>query len=152
MRMLLLDEKTVLFDTDRLVRLPYSFLENHGTCPLQGRPLDYLVINHMEPDHGASIEEVLLRYPEGDHHQHPQGLYAHAPVRLSMWMDYTLAGGQRKEIPSSFGRHTVTFVAAPMVHWPEAMVTFRRDRRRPVLPPMPSAPSEPWTASCLTTK
>ena len=57
----LMDEKTVLFDT-----IDWSscrqFLENLEHV-LNGRPLDYMVINHMEPDHGASIEEVLLRYP-----------------------------------------------------------------------------------------
>lgn len=57
----LMDEKTVLFDT-----IDWSscrqFLENLEHV-LDGRPLDYMVINHMEPDHGASIEEVLLRYP-----------------------------------------------------------------------------------------
>ena len=58
----LLDEKTVLFDT-----VDWSacrqFLENLEAV-LGGRPLDYMVINHMEPDHAASIEEVLLRYPD----------------------------------------------------------------------------------------
>lgn len=58
---LLLDEKTVLFDT-----VDWSacrqLLEN-VTFLLNGRPLDYVVVNHMEPDHGASLEEILLRYP-----------------------------------------------------------------------------------------
>lgn len=59
---LLLDEKTVLFDT-----VDWSgcrvFLENIAAV-LDGRKLDYLVVNHMEPDHAASLEEVLIRYPE----------------------------------------------------------------------------------------
>ena len=59
---LLLDEKSVLFDT-----VDWSacrqLLENLEYL-LNGKPLDYLVINHMEPDHGASIEEILLRYPK----------------------------------------------------------------------------------------
>ena len=59
---LLLDEKTVLFDTADWA-VGRQFLENVQYV-LNGRPLDYLVINHMEPDHGASIEEILLRYPE----------------------------------------------------------------------------------------
>ena len=58
---LLLDEKNVLFDT-----VDWSacrqLLENIEYL-LDGKPLDYLVINHMEPDHGASIEEILIRYP-----------------------------------------------------------------------------------------
>ena len=58
----LLDEKTVLFDTADwdICRL---FLENLEHV-LAGRPLDYIVINHMEPDHAASLGEVLLRYPD----------------------------------------------------------------------------------------
>ena len=58
---LLLDEKTVLFDTVDW-SICRQFLENVEHV-LDGRDLDYLVINHMEPDHGASIEEILLRYP-----------------------------------------------------------------------------------------
>ena len=58
---MLLDEKTVLFDTVDW-SICRQFLENVEHV-LDGRDLDYLVINHMEPDHGASIEEILLRYP-----------------------------------------------------------------------------------------
>ncbi len=58
---LLLDEKTVLFDTVDW-SISRQFIENIQHV-LNGRTLDYLVINHMEPDHGASIEEILLRYP-----------------------------------------------------------------------------------------
>ena len=59
---LLLDKKTALFDTVDWAACR-QLLENLDHL-LNGRPLDYLVINHMEPDHGASIEEVLLRYPD----------------------------------------------------------------------------------------
>ena len=59
---LLMDEKTVLFDTVDW-SVCRQFLENIEHV-LAGRPLDYLVVNHMEPDHGASIEEVLIRHPE----------------------------------------------------------------------------------------
>lgn len=59
---LLLDEKTVLFDTADWA-VGRQFLENVQYV-LNGRPLDYMVINHMEPDHGASIEEIILRYPD----------------------------------------------------------------------------------------
>lgn len=116
---LLLDEKTVLFDT-----VDWSgcrqFLENVKHV-LNGRPLDYLVINHMEPDHGASIEEILLRYPETKiistekafMLMHQFGF--HVDGRME-----TVKEGDTK----SFGKHTVVFVAAPMVHWPEAMVSF----------------------------
>ena len=59
---LLLDEKTVLFDTVDW-SISRQFLENIEAV-LNGRSLDYLIINHMEPDHGASIEEIIIRYPD----------------------------------------------------------------------------------------
>ncbi len=116
----LMDEKTVLFDT-----IDWSscrqFLENLEHV-LNGRPLDYMVINHMEPDHGASIEEVLLRYPD---------VTIISTEKAFMFMrqfDFHVDGHTLDEVKEGdtrcFGKHTVTFVAAPMVHWPEAMVTF----------------------------
>ena len=116
---LLLDEKTVLFDT-----VDWSacrqFLENIEYV-LDGRKLDYLLINHMEPDHGASIEEVLLRYPEC------QIISTEKAFLLMRQFGFQIDGRtiEVKEGDTfSFGKHVVTFVAAPMVHWPEAMVTF----------------------------
>lgn len=116
---LLLDEKTVLFDT-----VDWSacrqFLENIEYV-LDGRKLDYLLINHMEPDHGASIEEVLLRYPEC------QVISTEKAFLLMRQFGFQIDGRtiEVKEGDTfSFGKHVVTFVAAPMVHWPEAMVTF----------------------------
>lgn len=116
---LLLDEKTVLFDT-----VDWSacrqFLENVEYV-LDGRDLDYLLINHMEPDHGASIEEVLLRYPNC------QIISTEKAFLLMRQFGFQIDGRtiEVKEGDTfSFGKHVVTFVAAPMVHWPEAMVTF----------------------------
>ena len=116
----LLDEKTALFDT-----VDWSacrqLLENLEHV-LAGRPLDYLVVNHLEPDHAACIEEVLLRYP---------GVTVISNEKAFLLMrqfgfrvdDHPCI--QVKEGDTfSFGKHTVTFVFAPMVHWPEAMVTF----------------------------
>ena len=117
---LLLDEKTVLFDT-----VDWSacrqLLENVEYL-LGDRALDYLVINHMEPDHGASIEEILLRWPEVKiistekafmfMHQFGFHVDGHECIEVKEGDGYT------------FGKHNVTFVGAPMVHWPEAMVTF----------------------------
>lgn len=116
----LLDEKTVLFDT-----IDWSacrqFLENLEHV-LNGRPLDYMVINHMEPDHGASIEEILLRYPE------VTIISTEKAFMLMRQFDFHVDGHELDEVKEGdtrcFGKHTVTFVAAPMVHWPEAMVTF----------------------------
>ena len=116
---LLLDEKTVLFDT-----VDWSagrqFLENIEYV-LDGRQLDYLVINHMEPDHGASIEEVLIRYPDVK-------IISTEKAFMMMHQFNFDVDGHMEEVQEgdtrSFGKHEVTFVAAPMVHWPEAMVTF----------------------------
>ncbi len=116
----LTDEHTVLFDT-----IDWSacrqFLQNLEYV-LDGRPLDYMVINHLEPDHGASIEEVLLRYPDVKIISSPKAFM------LMRQFDFHVDSHELIEVQEgdtfSFGKHKVTFVAAPMVHWPEAMVTF----------------------------
>ncbi len=116
---LLLDEKTVLFDTvdwDGCRQL----LENVEHV-LNGRDLDYLVINHMEPDHAASIEEILIRYPNVKIISTEKGfLFMHQFGFHVDGKEIIVKEGDTQ----SFGKHTVTFVMAQMVHWPEAMVTF----------------------------
>lgn len=117
---LLLDEKTVLLDTaDGCVAA--QFFENVEGA-LAGRNLDYLVVNHMEPDHCALIGDLLLRHP---------GLTivtnAKAAAMIRQFFAINLEG--RTQIVAEggtlcTGRHTLTFVMAPMVHWPEAMVTY----------------------------
>ncbi len=117
---LLLDEKSVLFDT-----VDWSacrqLLENMDYL-LEGKHLDYLVINHMEPDHGASIEEILLRYPK------VKIVSTEKAFMLMRQFGFGVDSHELIEVHEgdtmSFGKHTVTFVYAPMVHWPEAMVTF----------------------------
>lgn len=114
----MLDEKTVLFDTADW-SVCRQFIENVEYV-LDGRPLDYMVINHMEPDHGASIEEILLRYPK---------VKIICTAKATMMMNqFGFPVKNIQEVKEgdtmSFGKHEVTFVAAPMVHWPEAMVTF----------------------------
>lgn len=117
---LLLDEKSVLFDT-----VDWSacrqLLENIEFL-LKGKPLDYLVINHMEPDHGASIEEILLRYPN------VKVISTEKAFMLMRQFGFDIDSHELIEVHEGdtqcFGKHTVTFVYAPMVHWPEAMVTF----------------------------
>lgn len=115
----LLDEKTVLFDTADW-SVCRQFLENVEAV-LSGRPLNYLVINHVEPDHAASITEILLRHPETIVISNEKAFMLMRQFGFSI-------DGRYEEVKEgdikSFGKHTVTFVAAPMVHWPEAMVTF----------------------------
>ena len=116
---LLLDEKTVLFDT-----IDWSsgrqFLENIEGV-LDGRSLDYMVINHVEPDHAASIGEILVRYPDITVVSNEKAFMLMSQFGFGI-------GDNRVEVSEgdviSFGKHTITFVQAPMVHWPEAMVSF----------------------------
>ena len=116
---LLMDKKTVLFDTVDW-SVCRQFLENIEAV-LGGRNLDYLVVNHMEPDHAASLEEILLRYPK---------VKVISTEKAFMLMhQFGFDVEDRKEVvkegdEKSFGKHVVTFVSAPMVHWPEALVTF----------------------------
>ncbi|MBQ2753480.1 MAG: FprA family A-type flavoprotein [Firmicutes bacterium] len=116
---LLKDEKNVLFDT-----VDWSgcreFLKNIEEV-LAGEKLDYLIVNHMEPDHAASMEEVLIRYPECKVISNEKAfMFMHQfGFNVEDRKDEVKEGDTR-----CFGKHTVTFVAAPMVHWPEAMVTF----------------------------
>ncbi len=116
----LLDEKTVLFDT-----VDWSacrqLLENLNHV-LAGRELDYLLINHLEPDHAACIEEILLRHPK------VKVISNEKAFMLMRQFGFHVDDHECIEVKEgetfSFGRHTVTFVGAPMVHWPEVMVTF----------------------------
>ena len=117
---LLLDEKTVLFDSsDHAVGR--QFLENVKAV-LNGRPLDYLVVNHMEPDHCAMIEDLFLRYPDmkiiGNAKTFPM---------IGQFFDFDISGRTitvKEGETFSSGKHTLHFVMAPMVHWPEAMMTY----------------------------
>lgn len=117
---LLLDKKTALFDTVDWAACR-QLLENLDHL-LNGRPLDYLVINHMEPDHGASIEEVLLRYPD------VTIISTEKSFMLMRQFGFAVDSHPLMEVKEgdsiSFGKHTVQFIAAPMVHWPEVMVSF----------------------------
>ena len=115
----LLDEKTVLFDTVDWA-VCRQFLENLEHV-LNGRPLDYIVVNHFEPDHGASLEEVILRHPEATIICSTKAVNIIKQFNISVNKDFdTVKEGDTR----CFGKHTVAFVEAPMVHWPEVMVTF----------------------------
>lgn len=117
---LLLDEKTVLFDTvDHAVEK--VFLENveHG---LGERSLDYLVIHHMEPDHSATMKAILAIYPDVTVvcNKKIQGMINQF-FGENVVKNYHLVGeGDTLET----GKHKLTFLMAPMVHWPEVMVSY----------------------------
>ena len=117
---LLLDEKTVLFDTvDKSVS--EQFMENVEHV-LSGRRLDYVVIQHMEPDHSATLAELLRRRPETT-------VVCNKMIADMIKQFFNLDITPRALIVKegdtlSTGRHNLTFIAAPMVHWPEVMVTY----------------------------
>lgn len=117
---LLLDEKTVLFDTvdDSISR---QFYENVSAA-LAGRPLDYLVVHHMEPDHCSMIIALLHRYPEAKIVCSAKALVMLAQFYAEDMKERALVVAEGDKL--STGRHTLHFVMAPMVHWPEVMVTY----------------------------
>ena len=117
---LLQDEKTVLFDTcDKAVF--EVFLENVDYA-LEGRKLDYLVIDHMEPDHAATVELLVRCHPGVK-------IVCNAKIQkmLTQFFNYDFSSDMllvKEGDTLSTGRHELTFVMAPMVHWPEVMFTF----------------------------
>ena len=121
---LYLDEKTLLLDTvDRSVSDVFYGNIDHL---LGQRKLDYLIVNHMEPDHAANIGELLLRHPEttiviGDMAQ--KFLLNYFPDIKAKF----LIVGEGDKL--SIGKHEFTFVKAPMVHWPEVMFTYELTER-----------------------
>ena len=117
---LLQDEKTVLFDTcDKAVF--EVFLENVDYA-LEGRKLDYLVIDHMEPDHAATVELLVRCHPGVK-------IVCNAKIQkmLTQFFNYDFSSDillVKEGDTLSTGRHELTFVMAPMVHWPEVMFTY----------------------------
>lgn len=116
----LLDEKTVLLDTVD-ASISGLFFENLEHV-LNGRTLDYLIVNHMEPDHCAVIGEVVRRYPDVK-------LVCNAKTVPMLKQFFNFPVEDRTVIVKEMdtmctGKHTFAFVMAPMVHWPEAMVSY----------------------------
>lgn len=114
------DEKTVLFDTvDKCFSM--QFFENVEHV-LAGKKLDYIVVNHMEPDHAATLQEVVEKYPEAKVVSNKKTV-----EMIKQFFDFDI---DSKSIlvaegdTLNTGKRTLTFVMAPMVHWPEAMVTY----------------------------
>ena len=121
---LILDEKTALMDTVDFA-VSEQFLENVDHA-LAGRKLDYLVVNHIEPDHCACIAEIVRRYPD-------LRLVGNAKTFQLLEQFYGLDVAKNRqqvnegeEIP--LGEHVLRFYAAPMVHWPEVMMTLETQK------------------------
>lgn len=121
---LLLDDKTVLLDTvDSSVR--QQFFENlkYG---LNGRALDYMIINHMEPDHCAEIESIVNLYPDVK-----IVCNLHTKKMISQFFDLAVGDENfvlvKENDVLETGKHQLTFISAPMVHWPEVMMTYDKN-------------------------
>ncbi len=117
---LILDEKVALVDTVDSA-ITRQFLENIEHL-LGGRAIDYLVINHMEPDHCANIEELCRRYPG-------MKIVGNAKTfqMIRQFYDFSI-DGRTLEVKEGdaleLGARSLRFFFAPMVHWPEVMFTF----------------------------
>lgn len=117
---LLLDEKTVLFDTvDKAVA--EVFFENVEHV-LAGRTLDYVVVHHMEPDHSATLCELVRRYPDVK-------IVCNSKMVTMIKQYFTFDIDSHAVVVDesgtfSSGKHSFTFINAPMVHWPEVMFTY----------------------------
>ena len=109
-----------MFDTvDRAIT--EQFFENIDAL-LKGRALDYVVVNHMEPDHCATLGEIVRRYPEVKVVCNPKTV----PI-IRQFYDFDIDSRAvivKENDTFCTGRHTFTFIMAPMVHWPEVMVTY----------------------------
>ncbi|MDD4124575.1 MAG: FprA family A-type flavoprotein [Eubacteriales bacterium] len=116
----LLDDKTVLFDTvDKAVGK--VFFENLSYV-LDGRPLDYVVVHHMEPDHSATLTELLERYPGAK-------IVCNRKIQNMIYQFFGIDVTERAIIVKEgdsldTGNRKLAFYMAPMVHWPEVMVTY----------------------------
>lgn len=117
---LIRDEKTALLDTvDQAIA--ERFFENLEHA-LQGKPLNYVIVNHMEPDHAATLGTVLSRYPEATVIGNAKTL---PMIKQFFPMEVEGRFQAVKEWDTlSLGRHELTFVMAPLVHWPEVMMTY----------------------------
>lgn len=116
----ILDEKTALMDTaDSSVA--ERFMEN-VTAVLDGRTLDYLVVQHMEPDHCANIVAIIEKYPEVTVVGNAKTMQMIGQFYSGTKAENTLLVKEGDKL--SLGEHELNFVTAPMVHWPEVMVTY----------------------------
>ena len=122
----ILDEKTALMDTaDPSIRS--QFLENVQHV-LDGRSLDYLIVNHMEPDHCSAIADIVNLYPEVK-------LVGNAKTFQIMGQFYSISDLSDRSVvvkdgdTLELGSHTLAFYMTPMVHWPEVMVTYESSEK-----------------------
>ena len=116
------DNKTVLFDTvDKCYE--GQFFENLEYV-LKGRNLDYFIIHHIEPDHSALIKKVIKKYPTVKivcNQKLKQMLFQFFEFDFEIENNFQIV---KENDTLDFGKHKLTFIMAPMVHWPEVMVSY----------------------------
>lgn len=121
----ILDEKVTLMDTvDQ--RATKEWLENLDAV-LEGRTIDYLVVSHMEPDHAANAKTLIDKFPN-------MKIVGNAKTfaMMSQFFDVDLTGRSvvvKEGDTLNLGAHTLQFIMAPMVHWPEVMVTYEQSEK-----------------------
>ena len=121
----IMDESVAVMDTVD-GHFGKQWMENLGKA-LQGRTPDYLVIQHMEPDHSASIPLFMEKYPEA--------VIVATPAAFKMMKQFFGEGFTGRQLPAanggelSLGQHTLQFLFAPMVHWPEVMMTYEKEEK-----------------------
>ena len=121
---LIVDEKIAIMDTidARVTEQWLTNLEQELEHNLQGRQPDYLVVSHLEPDHAANIQKICEKYPDLKVVSNAKS-FAMLPQFFAM--DFSDRKVEVKEGDTlSLGSHTLSFYMAPMVHWPEVMVTY----------------------------
>lgn len=121
----ILDEKIAVMDTTD-PRVTEEWMSNVEKA-LDGKEPDYLVIDHMEPDHAGNIQKIAEKYPK-------MKLVSNAKVftMLPQFFDFDLTDRSvvvKEGDTLSLGKHTLQFFLAPMVHWPEAMVTYEQSEK-----------------------
>ena len=122
---LVMDEKVTLLDTVDVCALQ-QFMENIDYV-LDGKEIDYLIVQHMEPDHGAGIQEMMRRFPN-------MKIVANAKTIQMIGQFFDLPQEDRVVLVKegdtlTTGTHAFRFVMAPMVHWPEVMVTYEESEK-----------------------
>ena len=116
----ILDEKIAIMDTvDK--NFTHEWLDNIQSV-LGGRKPDYLVVQHMEPDHAANVGNFMKLYPETTIVSSAKAFNMMGPFFGTCYEDRRIVVGEGDTL--SLGKHTLAFVAAPMVHWPEVIVTY----------------------------
>ena len=116
----ILDEKVAVMDTVDAA-FAHQWMDNLQAV-LQGRTPDYLIVQHMEPDHSANIHRFAAVYPNATIVATAKAFKMMEQFFGTDYADRRLIVGEGDTL--SLGRHTLTFIPAPMVHWPEVMVTY----------------------------